>query len=182
VTLQDHPRIVVVGTSGAGKTTFARALATSLAYPHVELDVCHWGPNWTVRPDFVERVDRAIQADTWVLDGNYSAVRDLVWARASAIVWLNFSFPVVFGRALLRSLRRIVTRELVFGSRETWSRLFAADGIPRWVLQTYRRRRQEYPALFASPEFRHLEIFELRSPEQAAALLESVGERRGVPR
>lgn len=174
-TLRAHRRIVVVGTSGAGKTTFARALAASLAYPHIELDVCHWGPNWTVRVDFVERVNRAIQADAWVLDGNYAAVRDIVWARATAIVWLDFSFRVVFSRALCRTLRRIVTREVVPGGRETWRALFARDGIPRWVLRTYGQRRREYPALFASPEFGHLQVFEPRSPEQAAILLASAG-------
>ncbi len=60
------------------KDNVRAALATSLAYPHIELDVCHWGPNWTVRVDFVERVNRAIQADAWVLDENYTAVRDIV--------------------------------------------------------------------------------------------------------
>lgn len=175
--LRDHRRIVVVGTSGAGKTTFARALAASRAYPHIELDVCHWGPNWTVRVDFVERVDRAIQAGAWVLDGNYPAVRGIVWARATAIVWLDFSFPVVFGRALSRTLRRIVTREIVSGGRETWRTLVARDGTPRWVLRTYGQRRRECPALFASPEFRHLEIFQLSSPARAAILLASASLR-----
>lgn len=170
-----HRRIVVVGTSGAGKTTFARRLATSLAYPHIELDVYHWGPNWTVRDDFVERVSQVTRADAWVLDGNYGEVRDIVWPRATAIVWLDFSFRVVFSRALCRTLRRIVTRQVVPGGRETWRALVAPDGIPRWVLKTYFERRREYPVLFASPEFRHLQIFKPRSPQQAAMLLASAG-------
>jgi len=35
-------RIVVIGTSGAGKTTLARAIAARLSPPHVELDAINW--------------------------------------------------------------------------------------------------------------------------------------------
>ncbi len=172
--LRDHPRIAVVGTSGAGKTTFARRLAGALSCPHIELDAYHWGPDWSIRADFVQNVNRAVEGETWVLDGNYHSVRSSVWARATAIVWLNFSFPVVFGRAIARTIGRIITREVVFDNRETWRSAMAADGIPRWVLRTYWKRRREYTMLFASPEYRHLRIFEVSSPRSAAALLTAV--------
>ena len=35
-------RIVVVGTSGAGKTTLARRIAALLKLPHIELDAINW--------------------------------------------------------------------------------------------------------------------------------------------
>jgi adenylate kinase family enzyme len=38
-------RVVVVGSSCSGKTTFARSLAEIVGSPHVELDALHWGPN-----------------------------------------------------------------------------------------------------------------------------------------
>lgn len=172
--LAQYNRIVVIGTSGAGKTTFAGALARALSRPHVELDHLHWGPDWTIRSDFAQRVDAATASEAWVVDGNYQTVRTLTWSRATAIVWLNLSFPVVFGRALWRTLRRIVTREVVAGGRERWSFLIARDGIPRWVLRTYSQRRREYPLLFARPEFRHLQVFEVRTPREAASLLATV--------
>ena len=40
------PRIAVVGTSGAGKTTLSARLAAQLGYPHIELDAFQHGPNW----------------------------------------------------------------------------------------------------------------------------------------
>jgi adenylate kinase family enzyme len=175
--LRNHPRIVVVGTSGSGKTTFARQLAGLLDRAHIELDALHWGANWTVRADFPERVRLAIAADEWVVDGNYRTVRDEVWGRASAIVWLNYPFRVIFYRALLRTVRRLLSQELLYaGNRESFRGAFLErDGIPWWVIRTYRRRRREYRVLLSQPCFRHLELFELTSNEQTIALLQSEG-------
>jgi adenylate kinase family enzyme len=50
-------RVLVAGTSGAGKTTLARAVAGILGCPHVELDALYHGPGWTQRAEFVAEVD-----------------------------------------------------------------------------------------------------------------------------
>ncbi|WP_436796679.1 AAA family ATPase, partial [Escherichia coli] len=42
--------VVVVGTSGAGKSTFSAALAARLGCTHVELDRLYWGPGWQAVP------------------------------------------------------------------------------------------------------------------------------------
>ena len=79
-------RIVVVGTSGAGKTTLARRIAGLFELPHIELDAINWQSGWhdLTRHDpeeFVRRVNEAIKAEAWVVDGNYGPVRDRVWQR-----------------------------------------------------------------------------------------------------
>jgi len=179
--LSEHPRIVVVGTSASGKTSFSRSLAQALGRPHVELDALHWGPGWTARPDFAELVAAAVNVDSWVVDGNYRTVRDRIWERATAIVWLNYPFRVVFYRALARTIRRIISRETLYaGNQESWRGAFLArDGIPWWVIGTYRKRRREYTALLRGPHVRHLAVFELRSHAEAMALLAGEGLRRG---
>jgi adenylate kinase family enzyme len=171
--LRDHPRIAVVGTSGSGKTTFAQQLASILRRPHIELDALHWGPNWMARTEFPELVRIAISADKWVVDGNYRSVRDQIWARATAIVWLNYPFHVVFYRALARTIRRLISREMLYsGNRESFRGAFLeADGIPWWVIRTYHKRRKEYPEVLSQVRFQHLELFELHSQNQAVALL-----------
>jgi len=171
--LRDHPRVVVIGTSGSGKTTFAQQLATVLSRPHIELDALHWGPDWKARTDFPELVQVATTADAWVADGNHRTVRDQVWGRATAVVWLNYPFHVVFYRALARTIRRLVSRETLYsGNRESFRGAFLRpDSIPWWVIRTCHRRRKEYPALLSLPRFQHLELFELHSHTQAVALL-----------
>ena len=169
-------RVVVVGTSCTGKTTFARRLARLLDAPHIELDALYWGPRWTPRPDFQERVLAAAQQPRWVMDGNYSTVRDVLWRRSTALVWLDFSFTRVFSRALRRTARRIVTRERLYGgNRETlWNALFDAEGMPWWVMRTHGRRRRQFPELFRRPEYAHATVIRLHTPAAADAFVAAV--------
>ena len=168
-------RVVVVGTSCSGKTTFSRALSQRLNVAHIELDALYWGPNWTARaPDeFRANVCQATEATAWVCDGNYSLVRDLVWERANTLIWLNYSFSIVFYRAVARTLTRIVTRERLFSENQESLRLmFDPDWIPWWVMRTFRKRRREYAALLRSSQFKDLEVMEFTSPREADVLLE----------
>ena len=101
-------RVVIMGETSAGKTTFSRALARRLDVPVIELDALFWGPKWTKSdPEtFRARVAEHIAGDAWVADGNYSATRDLVWSRADTLVWLDLSFRVLLWRLFLRTNRR----------------------------------------------------------------------------
>ncbi|HEY8393255.1 MAG TPA: adenylate kinase [Thermaerobacter sp.] len=171
-------RIVVVGTTGSGKTTAARRLAAILGYPHVELDALHWEPNWTPAPleIFRHRVREITRAGYWVVDGNYSQVRDVLWPAADTIVWLDYALPVILGRLLRRTTRRALLREELWnGNREDIVRSFLSrDSILLWALRSYRRRRREYPALFTRPEYGHLRVIRLRSPRETDTWLRAV--------
>src|SRR5262245_3060325 len=164
-------RISVVGTSGSGKTTIAGKLSKILGIPHVELDDLHWGANWTPAPRdvFRSRLREAIKADRWVVDGNYSKDgRDLIWERADTYVWLNYSLPVMLHRILRRTLRRVVTgEECCNGNRESLRTTLSLDSVILWVLQTYRRRRAEYPPVLTALEQQGAQIIKLHSPKEA---------------
>jgi adenylate kinase family enzyme len=83
-------RISVVGTTGSGKTTVARQISGCLKLPYIELDALYWDENWTgvSDPIFRERFISAVRAEQWVIDGNYSRIRSLVWDRADTVVYL----------------------------------------------------------------------------------------------
>ena len=61
-------RINIVGSTGAGKSTFAKRLAQQLGHSCIALDELFWGANWTPRPrdQFIADVDRALSRPTWV--------------------------------------------------------------------------------------------------------------------
>lgn len=178
-TSQPDQRIVVVGTSGSGKTTLARQIAQRLQIPHVELDALHWEPNWTEADTahFRARVALAIAGERWALDGNYSKVRDLVWARATTVVWLDYSLPLVMWRIISRTLVRSLRREELWnGNRESFRQSFLSrDSVIVWSFTTYHRRRRQYPELFALPEHRHLTVVHHRSPKETARWLAALG-------
>jgi len=171
-------RIVVIGTSGSGKTTLARRLSDRLDLVHIELDELHWGPNWSEPPleQFRARVAEAVSQEAWALDGNYSKVRDIVWARADTIVWLDYSLPRIMGQLLGRTLRRSLKQEELWAGNQESLRtsFFSRDSILLWALTTYRRRRRNYPRLLAEPRHSHLQVVHLRSPREMERWLASL--------
>jgi adenylate kinase family enzyme len=174
-------RINVIGTSGSGKTTFARRIAERLHIPHVELDALHWQPNWTETPvdEFRAKVRDALQGDTWAIDGNYSKVRDIVWGRADTVVWLDYAYLVIVGRVIRRTFKRGLTRELLWNeNRERLlGNLFSKDSIIWWAMSTYWRRKREYPILFEKPDHSHINFIRLRSQKESDAWLASLDDK-----
>lgn len=168
-------RIVVVGTSGSGKTTTARRLASALELKHVELDALYWGPQWTERADevFLPLVSEAVEGDGWVVDGNYSKARALVWPRAQAVVWLDLSRAQTMKQLLWRTIDRAWYRRALWqGNRESWRGSFCSrDSVLWWAWTTYERRRREYPELLSRPEHRHLQALRLRHLKEVDAML-----------
>jgi adenylate kinase family enzyme len=183
--IETGQRMTIVGTSGSGKTTLAHQISEKLKIPHVELDRLHWEPNWTEAPFpvFASRVTEALAGDLfelpargrWVVDGNYSKIRDLVWSRADTVVWLDYSFWVVMKQILQRTIRRVVLQEeCCNGNRETFRIAFLSrDSVILWALQTHQRNREKYSFLLEQPEYSHLKKFRLSSPQMAQSWLES---------
>ncbi len=163
-------RIHVIGTSGSGKTTVARRIAAARGIPHVELDALHWEPGWQEAPldVFRSRVAEALAPDAWVVDGNYSKVRDVVHERIDTLVWLDLPFALVMLRVVIRTLRRVLGRlPLWAGNRESFRQSFLSrDSVILWALQTYARNRHRYARLLASPAYAHLRRIRLRGPAE----------------
>ncbi|HSI36090.1 MAG: AAA family ATPase [Phycisphaerae bacterium] len=100
-------RILVIGPPGAGKSTLARRLGAALGLPVVHLDRYFWRPGWVMagREAFNRDVGRLLEADAWVIDGNYQRNLDLRLSRADTVVYLDLPR----WRCLARVARRIFT-------------------------------------------------------------------------
>ena len=176
--LPDIKRTVVVGTTGSGKTTFGRQLAALTSTPFIELDAVHWLPNWTPIEDEAFRQDIAqrIVAESWIIDGNYSLVRDMIWKRATTIIWLDYPLPLVLWRLFWRTLIRTLTQKRLFNdNREPfWGAFFGRDSLFRWAIKTHRSRRQRYGAHFYNNDFANATPIVFHKPAHATAFLEFV--------
>jgi adenylate kinase family enzyme len=73
-------RIIIIGTSCSGKSTLAKHLKKKLVIPHIEMDHLYWAPDWRPVPpeDFQQKVAMSVKSESWIVDGNYSSVRDLI--------------------------------------------------------------------------------------------------------
>lgn len=168
-----YRQLVVIGTTSSGKSTLAKQISDRLGLDFVELDALHWQANWTpaTLEVFRERVETATSAKSWVVAGNYHVVRDLIWPRAEAVVWLDYPFPVVFWRLLRRTIRRSWRQEELWnGNREKfwWHlKLWSEESLFHWLFKTYWRRKREIPMLLALPEHAHLKLIHFQSPREA---------------
>jgi len=167
-------RILVVAMSGAGKTTAARRLAGILGLPFHEMDALAIGPGWSTPPGFADRVAAIVGEPAWIFDSwGYPAVRDVMWAAADTVVWLDYPRRVVLPRLLRRSLARSWRREEVFGGNvERWRDWLTRDH-PFWHAVTTFGSRRAYLAERTAREA-HLEVVRLRRPAEFEAWLRQV--------
>ncbi len=168
-------RLVVTGPAGSGKSTLAAAAAARIGAPYIELDAVFWGPHWTPTPRdiFRDKVGRLVAEEAWTIGANYSAVREVIWARAEALVWLDLPLGLVLSRLLRRTLRRIIRREELWsGNRETWrAAFFSRESLFPYAIRQHARLRRELPIALAAPEYRHLTCVRMRTPNEASAWL-----------
>ena len=121
----------------------------------------------------------AAAGECWVIDGNYSTVQDIVWARADTVVWLDLPRRTVMRRIITRTLRRVAGRvELWNGNRERWRNFFTLDkqeSVIVWAWQTHARNRARYEVAAADPLYTHLRFVRLTSPRTIRRFLREAG-------
>lgn len=175
-------RIVVVGTSGSGKSTLARQLADLTHSKYIEMDNLHWLPNWVEREtdELRQLVQAEIACEEWVLDGNYSSCRDIVWPQAQTLIWLDYPLRLIMGRLLWRTLRRTLTQEKLWTAENRerlWPQFFSRDSLFLWALQSHQRRHQTYLAALMEPAHQHLNVLRFYHPRETQQWLDGLAQR-----
>jgi adenylate kinase family enzyme len=85
-------RVLVMGSSGSGKSTFARRLSEITGIPFVSLDALFWKPGWVEsdKAEFRDRLTEAARQPRWIMDGNFTS--HLVELRRDAcdtVIWFD---------------------------------------------------------------------------------------------
>jgi adenylate kinase family enzyme len=167
-----YHRVIVIGVTGSGKSTLAENLASRFDLAFIELDALYWEPNWHGAPleVFLQRVTEALQTERWIVAGNYRTVRDLIWPKADAIIWLDYPLLTVLWQLIRRTFLRWWNHELLWGTNyeQLWRhfKLWSQQSLVYWLFKTYWRRKREIPVLLAQPEHCHLTLIRFGHPQE----------------
>ncbi|CAN5671360.1 adenylate kinase [soil metagenome] len=173
-------KINVIGTSGSGKSTFARKLAAKLCHEYIELDQIFWLPNWTEPrdEDLFAKLRTALDKPSWVLDGNYSRTNSIKWESVDSVIWLDYSFARTLSQAVFRALRRAWTKEELWpgtGNRESFRGSFLSrKSIILWTIQQHGPTREKNLRIMQDPKHAHIKFVRLANHREADRYLNSV--------
>jgi adenylate kinase family enzyme len=165
-------KILVIGSSGAGKSVFAARLAERTGLPLIHLDPIYWKPGWVKTPkdEWARTVDELLARDCWVMDGNYAGTLDRRLAACDTVVFLDLPRTVCLRRAVKRRFmyRNRSRPDMTPGCEErvTWE-------LVRWIWGYPRTQRPRVLARLAAlrPDQRAVV---LRSSAEADAFLHSI--------
>jgi hypothetical protein len=144
----------------------------------VELDALNWRPDWealsqTDPTRFLADVSDATSGPAWVVAGNYTMARHIVWARATHLVWLDYSRHVVMRRVLRRSFARAWRREVIWGGNREGFRLWLDPSHPiQWAWRTWQSNRTSTAKRLAEPGSAHLRVIQVLRPGDVAQVIE----------
>ena len=100
-------RILIIGSGGAGKSTFARELGAILGLPVIHLDQVYWKPGWEKpsKSEWARTVERLVAQHEWIMDGNFGGTLPQRIKRADAIILLDISRWVCLWRVAKRAIK-----------------------------------------------------------------------------
>lgn len=89
-------RVLILGSSGSGKSTFARALQGRTGLPLIHLDSIWWRPDRThiSRAEFDRRLEELCAGARWILDGDYSRTYELRLRACDTVIFLDYDEAV----------------------------------------------------------------------------------------
>jgi adenylate kinase family enzyme len=142
-------RILVMGSSRSGKSTFEQRLSAIMRIPFMPLDALYWRPGWVEsdRAEFNGRVTEAALGPQWIVDGNHiSHAGELRRQVCDTIIW--FDLP--------RSTRMLGIMRRIAGSYGQ-VRPEMAEGCPEKIHFEFSRyvwtyRQQQRPKLLKYSE------------------------------
>ncbi|HEX5263901.1 MAG TPA: AAA family ATPase [Phenylobacterium sp.] len=181
-------RLVVVGTSGSGKTTMAKALSAALGVPRIELDAINWQPGWRdiaiqEPEEFFRRVAEAAAGEAWVIDGNYTKSRDAHWPRATAFIWMDTERREVMRRVIWRSFSRAVTKEELWpgsGNKELFRKWLDKGHPIRWAWDNWAMIRERYSTMFADGTFEGRPVYRVGNAREGRLLIARLAAERAA--
>jgi adenylate kinase family enzyme len=100
-------KIMVIGSPGSGKSTFSKKLAEKTGIPLIHLDKEYWNYGWieTPREEWIKKQKKLLDAEEWIIDGNYGSTINLRAEKADTIICFKLSRYI----CIMRYLKRVIT-------------------------------------------------------------------------
>jgi adenylate kinase family enzyme len=97
-------RILILGSGGAGKSTFARQLAAVLKIELIHLDKLYWLPKWRepAKEEWRKILAETVKRDSWIMDGNFTGSLDLRLPACDTVIFLDAPRLLCMWRVLKR--------------------------------------------------------------------------------
>ncbi len=163
-------KIVVLGVSASGKSTFARALAIKTQLPLIHMDAIMWKPNWEYAGDeeTVRRIKEVSEQDSWIIEGYIDkTVRVDLFNKADAILYLDYPGWLSAWRYIKRCFKhRTNPRPELPGSPEKFNFNFLKIVFTKGEVYKLEKLFKEYDW--------DKKIIRFKSPKEAKLLLESL--------
>jgi adenylate kinase family enzyme len=100
-------RVLVLGSSGSGKSTFAKQLGKKLGIDVIHLDSHYWQPDWTYTPEneWEQKIERLLEKESWIMDGNYMSTLSQRLEYADTVIFLDLNRVKCLWRCVSRYLK-----------------------------------------------------------------------------
>lgn len=97
----------MIGSGGAGKSTFAKRLGERLNLEVIYLDSIYWKPGWVKTPKaiWLKTVKELLKRESWIMDGNYSGTLELRIQSCDTVIFLDLPRAVCAWRVMKRLFR-----------------------------------------------------------------------------
>ena len=141
-------KIMIIGSPGSGKSTFARKLRDKSGLPLFYLDMIKHKPGRTeiLREEFNIKLAEIIKMPEWIIDGNYQRTLEVRMEKADTIILFDLPTEVCLDGAKARigtkreDLPWIETEETFEGEFKQWIEDFSEKQLPEIysLLEKYR--------------------------------------------
>lgn len=162
-------RILVIGSPGSGKSTFARALRDAAGLPLIYMDQLFWNADKTnvSRETLCQRLREVMAQECWIIDGHYAGTLEMRLQQCDTVFWLDYPLEVCL--AGIENRRGTIREDLPWVETEPDSDFIA------YVQAFHEKTKPELPGLLKS--FPHLNVIRFTDRDQADAFLKEWRER-----
>ena len=89
-------KVIIIGSPGAGKSTFARMLRSRTGLPLYYLDMIYHRPDRTTIPreEFDAKLAALLAGDAWIIDGNYGRTIEARLRACDTVFLLDYPLDV----------------------------------------------------------------------------------------